>query len=377
MNMPWTEYWSFLDSFCDFKKNEGLTKLEVYLEQKKFQNILESQVQSVINMLKTNRLNEAIVNKLNEFMQVVDDLKRALDLKENQLSYTYEHIFKTAKCLQNFTLPLTFKSNKHEDELNENELNFFNVILPHYMTVIIDLSKTDKCYFNLYKTSKCLLELLNCQKMFEQFYLSPIFKEKCGNLNGKAKKKKSSNKPKYNLSSDDEEEEDEENDEYDNENDIYEDDLNQEEMIGTNMDESYITSENVNKKDDTDDLSNLLSNFSLNPKEPELNNKQESKENNTSVTPFRRPTNNPYINNNNNNNFKLFMFGDQPSKLDRAVYLCIESNKSCRIDLSYYPILNEWFNFMKSVDKNEMTSWKTPMKKKEPLKCKVINSMNI
>lgn len=32
--MPWKEYWPFLKDFVDFRSDEGLTKLEKYLEQR-------------------------------------------------------------------------------------------------------------------------------------------------------------------------------------------------------------------------------------------------------------------------------------------------------------------------------------------------------
>lgn len=32
--MPWKEYWPFLKDFVDFQNNEGLKKLEKYLEQR-------------------------------------------------------------------------------------------------------------------------------------------------------------------------------------------------------------------------------------------------------------------------------------------------------------------------------------------------------
>lgn len=31
LNIPWSEYWNFLDEFCDFSSDEGLEKLEAYL----------------------------------------------------------------------------------------------------------------------------------------------------------------------------------------------------------------------------------------------------------------------------------------------------------------------------------------------------------
>jgi hypothetical protein len=48
------------------------------------------------------------------------------------------------------------------------------------MTAIIELSKLDKtskCHLGLYKKSKEVLALLNCEKSFDSFYFSPVFKK--------------------------------------------------------------------------------------------------------------------------------------------------------------------------------------------------------
>jgi hypothetical protein len=59
--------------------------------------------------------------------------------------------------------------------------------------------------------------------------------------------------------------------------------------------------------------------------------------------------------------FRLFMYGDAPSKLDRSVYQTIMGMN--QEDLENHKLLNEWFNYMKSCNKKEMNDWKTPMRK--------------
>lgn len=59
------------------------------------------------------------------------------------------------------------------------------------------------------------------------------------------------------------------------------------------------------------------------------------------------------------NKYKLFMFGEIPSKLDRAVYLAIQGVK---LDQTRYPFLSRWYSYMKA-KQSDMQSWKTPTKK--------------
>lgn len=35
LKVPWSEYWKFLDEFCDLSSDEGLEKLEEYLREKR------------------------------------------------------------------------------------------------------------------------------------------------------------------------------------------------------------------------------------------------------------------------------------------------------------------------------------------------------
>ena len=57
---------------------------------------------------------------------------------------------------------------------------------------------------------------------------------------------------------------------------------------------------------------------------------------------------------------KIFIHGDTPSKLDRAVYLAIQDAKS--EDLSKFSLLNEWLDYMRYCNPQEMQQWKTPKK---------------
>lgn len=56
----------------------------------------------------------------------------------------------------------------------------------------------------------------------------------------------------------------------------------------------------------------------------------------------------------------LFIFGDAPSKLDRAVYLAIQGVKPDM--LNAYPLLMSWYAYMKS-RQCDMQLWKTPARK--------------
>lgn len=374
MNMPWSEYWWFLDSFCDFKKHDGLFKLEVYLEQKKLYNIIELQTHTVANMLKEKNIiisedDQIIIqNKLNEFLELVENLKKELDLKENQLSLKYESFLKTIKGSATTLIQNQDKMDLQLEGLNNEELNQINEInklLKKYMTIIVELSKLDKttkCYFNLYKTSKTLLEQLNCQNLFEQFYLSNNFttknisKQTESNSFNNTSRQKSFSKERMRL-----ERRIWSNGSSDEEDNYY---LDIDQPLNESQEElcNMLADQSIN--DDNDDLNSLIANMTLNP------DKHETKENISNGngivsknTPFQKPMNDPYLFN-NNQKFKLFMFGDTPSKLDRAVFLALQDIK---IDLKYYPILYEWFSYMRSCDQNEMSGWKSPMKK-TPLK---------
>lgn len=59
--------------------------------------------------------------------------------------------------------------------------------------------------------------------------------------------------------------------------------------------------------------------------------------------------------------YKLFMFGETPSKLDRAVFLAITDIGQ---NLEKHVLLREWYEFMSNCNKSEMNAWKTPMRKK-------------
>jgi hypothetical protein len=56
----------------------------------------------------------------------------------------------------------------------------------------------------------------------------------------------------------------------------------------------------------------------------------------------------------------LFMYGDGPSKLDRAVYFAI---KNIAENLEDYSLLSEWYSFMNTCNNKEMNNWKTPMRR--------------
>lgn len=196
MNVPFNEYWSFLDHYCNLKTHEGLEKLEIYLKQKKLINNLETQIKSA-QTIKNDRLNNKngssienaeVIQKLNDFITLCHDLcDKKLFLSDHQLSHRYEHFLKFGQNLPktNFD-PLKLVEDepiKTEDlealGLNHADLEIYDS-LARYMACIIDLSKLDKsskCYFSLYKSAKQILGLLNTEKPFDHFYLSPVFKK--------------------------------------------------------------------------------------------------------------------------------------------------------------------------------------------------------
>lgn len=209
MSLPWHEYWSFLDSYCNLKSPEGFELLEAYLEQKKFQNTLDTQLKSaqiILNDQLNNNDENKIKNddtkyqlslKLDYFVRLVGDMRELLELKENQLSHKYLQFVRLNLDTNADTVELLAKRSQanNNDEhtsladapegLTSNDYKIYEK-LTHFMSVIIEVSRLDstsKCYFNLYKTSKDLLRLLRCEKLFDSFYLSPTFKRITKQLN--------------------------------------------------------------------------------------------------------------------------------------------------------------------------------------------------
>lgn len=370
MNLPWCEYWAFLDSYCNLKSADGQEKLEIYLNQKKVLNIFNSQIDSIQailndrvnnNDLKSENNEENLfVSFLKEFLIIAAQLKLVLDLKENLLSSKFEKFVKIKKFSEK---QQNFVGGKNLDEENIMEM------LNQYMSIVIELSRLDKsskCYFNLYKSAKDLLNVLNVFKFFENFHMSPVFK--------KIIKYSSASKPLLNTTNispwtmrDPDKKPNRlrkalfnESDDEDEETNVYDTDSDEDNSYG-DTDDSVIDQINKNKiKDDMDMLTiKLNSNFineikpksqnNLNPFGSRIHNDGESFSINKNNS-FRRPME---VGN------KLFMYGNTPSKLDRAVYLAIQD---CKIDQNKYVYLNEWFNSIKSFNQSDMQKWRTPMR---------------
>jgi hypothetical protein len=262
-----------------------------------------------------------------------------------------------------------------------------NQTLSEYMAIVIELSrldKTSKCYFNLYKTSKQLLDLLNCEKMYEIFYLSPAFKKIVNKTNYFSSKFNHNNNNnttlqkthlsrlktydtlKKSISFDDEEDE----------NQAKKSDENKENS-SSNQNNNLKKKQQTQKKDfemqdaAEDELDFLAAKLQ--------NNTLDSPINTSSTSKFKIPRatsvfSNPFLSRTDieklpilqqeieNKKSNLFIYGDAPTKFDRAVFLAIQDFRG----KSKYPLLNEWYDFMRSCDKSEMQKWRTPMAKQAP-----------
>ena len=108
MQLPWSEFCAFLNGFSNLKTKQGLLKLEVYLEQKKLQSILDFQKRTAhlikldqaacfINQFVPKKNHTELVQALDELVAIIDELKNAVDLKENLLSLKYEEFIQKAK----------------------------------------------------------------------------------------------------------------------------------------------------------------------------------------------------------------------------------------------------------------------------------------
>ena len=414
MKLPLYEYWGFLDTYCNLKSNEGLIKLEIYLQQKKFQSILELQIKTAINVkneLKNDKLFKYNVNstgsilseKINVYFDIVDELKNKLELKENSLSHKFEYFLKNIRPEDIDEVKANSEAMQTDYEIDQEEkidVKSIIRILYRYIECIVDLSKLEstRFYFIIYKTCKNLFELIKCDKVYESFQSSPtskrsIAKRFVGNdssmngFNNKSTSRSNSFSLKLNernkSQSDpfrmrqtkqyDSDEEEDDNNEDDNEDNEISTEIHQKSSTGL---------QNANVSDDFELM--FLSKMSLKDFDKE-NKPSFSISNNRATNVLNKDLNSArdeddYTLNNvtdkelknilnskpkscfnsNQPSNRLFMFGDCPSKLDRAVYLAVQEVK---FDLSNYQLLNDWFNYMKSCTKNEMNTWKSPMRK--------------
>ena len=150
------------------------------------QSILESQIRASREILSEheNINNDSIIGELHTFINLNELVKLKFDLKENVLSEKYEKFVKLMQshlCKTSIvSLPVSFSQKELVDE-NEKGFNEYliNDLLTKYVKSVIELSRQDKsgkCHLNLYKPSKILLELFNCGRIYENFYLTPAFK---------------------------------------------------------------------------------------------------------------------------------------------------------------------------------------------------------
>ncbi len=404
MNVPFHEHWSFLgDTFLDIKTRDGLEKIEIYLKQKLFQNILESQ-KKIANEIKNEiqakpsliTSNSKILEELTSFLDIIELLKKKFELKENVLTEKYEIFYRLMQVYstksQSLRLPIKFNSIKTKsssipkDLIEDNEQDFYeyliNDLLSKYVANVIELSRLDKTgrsHLNLYKPLKVLLELINAQQIFEHFYLTPAFK-RTFITNHRIDKFAIKSKLSFDIEEDGEEKKPNENfrtnirstkEDLDDEDN---DDENNYDDAEVSLLEELPTSSH-NNNNDNDDLSDFLSkklgaikldanenhipltNITNNPFGGAglLNTRK------TEDTNFLRPsTNNQFLERLLTKKQKLFMHGDAPSKLDRAVYLAIQDVS--QENFKNLNLLAEWLDYMKYCNPQEMQQWKTPKK---------------
>lgn len=171
-----TEFWAFLNCYSNLRSKEGLTKLEIYLEQKKVQSILDLQKRTAMNIKNEQNLNlfnpakrnVELIAKLEELTQIIDELKTALDLKENILSVKYERFIQASK------------ENKGKSDIDDDTCinsTALRELLQTYMSTIIAACKLNRestqCYFDIYKNSKTVFDLLCFEDIFANLSFSP------------------------------------------------------------------------------------------------------------------------------------------------------------------------------------------------------------
>lgn len=213
VDAPWHEYWEFLNSYYNLKTPDGLLKLENYLMQKKFEILLNNQINMCNRVKETLNLNDKseLLNKLNELLNHIDQLKEYLELKPNCLSKKFEQTQLIKSKFNDYynqqkqilietltkttTTPTTtsiqsstIKAIAYNDDYSsfieqiENECCLKNLsnLLNKYLSLINEVLSADYSsitYFYVYKSSKQIIKILNYGYFLQDAYLNNFFQK--------------------------------------------------------------------------------------------------------------------------------------------------------------------------------------------------------
>ena len=357
LKVPWHEYWSFLDSYCNLKSADGLAKLEAYLQQRRVHLALDAQLKSAQAIIALSRRADAhdtqkqqldaIVDKLAAFVERVDELKRVLELNEHPGSpYVLSKRYETFVSIFTFgaphpaatpaaaaTLVTQFGQFRNDEQMPSAERwtdKLLGDLLPNYMALVVELAnvdKTSRCYFDLYKTAKSMIVAMRCERLFEAYRLSPVFKRAAAASNAAEKKEMCAVALKFDDDDDDDNHEPASNSKKAVE-EVEEDDVM--EMLTRQMNNLARPSLAVQRKDGDDNDDEIKRTF----------RESESSSSNTTAKTM------------------VFMVGDAPSKIDRSVYIAVQEAQ--HIDKSLYPLLADWYDYMRQVNQSVMQQWRTP-----------------
>lgn len=367
-NLPWSEYWAFLDSYCNFQSgSEGLDKLEIYLNQKKVTYELDQQIIYAKVTLDERKAQEFWQNKLSEFVDIVSQIKKKLELRENTLSPKFERFIRLLTENSELMATREFKGNELISFADPKEYEFrkqvmeIKDILSQYMTVVTEMAKSDQSaqvLFRLYRTSKQVVSHLKCGKVYENFYMSPEFRNRIKCIDQSATPSSTrSFKPKQHADMRDLKaaksrlvfESSSSSSSSDNDSDKE----NFDESPGSPLtkpikkmydapdpsDELVQLFEGKLKMTDSPQPLPIANNFQTNDISPENSSSK--------IVP---------------SNFRNYIIGSSPSKFDRAVYLALPKDFH---DSDRYPLVTEWYDHIKSVNTNDMNKWTTPCRSKD------------
>ncbi len=333
LNLPWSEYWSFLDGYYNLTSQIGLEKLEAYLRQKEFSTILNAQkitADNIINDKLNNNEDKSfkqdwiidIIYKLNEFKTIVILILKDLEIKENILSSKFEQFIKLNINIDKDIFDDREKvSNTYA---NNMDFNHIRRSINKYLEIILEISKIDNiCYFHFYKCSKKIFNIINYHSDYSDYFLSLINKAKKNE--NREKNIDLFRKLKYDIS------DDEDCDKKVSNHQI----LKNEKSIIDEL-ESKFTTLSINDNKETDKNQTISKNH------------LKISEKINSAFKKKVPTENP-----------IFIIGAHPSKIDKSVFFCLEN---CQVSERLYPYIFKWFNYIKNVENNEMQQWKTPQK---------------
>ncbi len=139
LNVPWLEYWDFLDTYCNFKTIDGLKLFEIFLMQKKLLALTEQQLRHLAELRESDASVQVAANILAAFLST--------NMGFDWLDHTLGAKFKAHKL----------NDGRDDDADTSSQLNT-------YLDLVCQLTRLDnsgRAYFGLYKRSELYVKLIS------------------------------------------------------------------------------------------------------------------------------------------------------------------------------------------------------------------------